>query len=37
MTQNKNLPIKIGLALGTALGIVVISIGIIRYKTGMIV
>ena len=37
MTQNKNLSIKIGLALGTALGIVVISIGIIRYKTGMIV
>ncbi len=36
MTQNKNLPIKIGLALGTTLGMVVISIGIIRYKTGMI-
>ncbi|MBW2936577.1 DUF4199 family protein [Aureisphaera sp. CAU 1614] len=37
MTQNKNLPIKIGMLLGTALGIVVISIAIIRYKTGMIV
>jgi hypothetical protein len=36
MTQDKNLPNKIGLALGTTLGIVVISIGIIRYKTGMI-
>jgi hypothetical protein len=36
MTQNKNLPIKIGLILGTTLGIVVISIAIIRYKTGMI-
>lgn len=36
VTQDKNLPIKIGLALGTALGIVVISIGILRYKTGMI-
>lgn len=36
MTQNKNLPIKIGLALGATLGIVVISIAIIRYKTGMI-
>lgn len=36
MTQDKNLPIKIGLVLGTTLGIVVISIGIIRYKTGMI-
>ncbi|MEZ4779952.1 MAG: DUF4199 family protein [Flavobacteriaceae bacterium] len=37
MIQNKNLPIKIGFALGTTLGIVVISIAIIRYKTGMIV
>ena len=37
MIQNKNLPIKIGMLLGTTLGIVVISIGIIRYKTGMIV
>ena len=37
MTQNKNLPIKIGMVLGTTLGIVVISIAIIRYKTGMIV
>lgn len=36
MTQNKNLPIKIGLSLGAALGVVVIGIGIIRYKTGMI-
>ena len=36
MDQNKNLPIKIGLTLGTILGIVVISIGIMRYKTGMI-
>ncbi|MBL7865587.1 MAG: DUF4199 domain-containing protein [Cyclobacteriaceae bacterium] len=36
MTQDKNLPVKIGLALGTALGMVVISIGILRYKTGMI-
>jgi len=37
MIQDKNLPIKIGMVLGTTLGIVVISIGIIRYKTGMIV
>ena len=37
MTQDKNLPIKIGLVLGTTLGLVVVSIGIIRYKTGMIV
>lgn len=37
MIQNKNLPIKIGMLLGTTLGIVVISIGIMRYKTGMIV
>lgn len=37
MIQNKNLPIKIGMVLGTTLGIVVITIGIIRYKTGMIV
>ena len=37
MIQNKNLPVKIGLVLGTILGIVVISIAIIRYKTGMIV
>ncbi|MCB0671607.1 MAG: DUF4199 domain-containing protein [Lewinellaceae bacterium] len=37
MIQNKNIPIKIGMLLGTILGIVVISIGIIRYKTGMIV
>lgn len=37
MIQNKNLPIKIGMVLGTTLGIVVISNGIIRYKTGMIV
>jgi hypothetical protein len=36
MTLSKNLPIKIGLSLGAALGVVVISIGIIRYKTGMI-
>lgn len=36
MTLNKNLPIRIGLALGTTLGLVVISIGIIRYRTGMI-
>ncbi|MCB0490015.1 MAG: DUF4199 domain-containing protein [Cyclobacteriaceae bacterium] len=36
MTQDKNLPIKIGLLLGTALGMVVISIAIIRYQTGMI-
>ena len=36
MTQSKNLPIIIGLVLGTSLGIVVISIAIIRYKTGMI-
>lgn len=36
MTPNKNLPVKIGMALGTTLGMVVITIGIIRYKTGMI-
>lgn len=36
MSQDKNLPIKIGLAVGTTLGLVVTSIGIIRYKTGMI-
>nr|WP_294934895.1 DUF4199 family protein [uncultured Flavobacterium sp.] len=35
MSQNKN-PLKIGLIYGTMLGIVVVSIGIIRYKTGMI-
>jgi hypothetical protein len=37
MIQNKNLPIKIGMVLGTTLGIVVITNAIIRYKTGMIV
>ena len=37
MVQKKHLPIKTGMLLGTALGIVVITIGIIRYKTGMIV
>jgi hypothetical protein len=37
MMENKNLPVKIGMMLGTALGIVVISIAIVRYKTGMIV
>jgi len=36
MSQNKNLPLKMGLIYGTTLGVVVISIGIIRYKTGMI-
>lgn len=36
MTKGKNLPIKIGVALGATLGMVVISIGIIRYQTGMI-
>lgn len=36
MKRDKNLSIKIGLALGTILGTVVITIGIIRYKTGMI-
>ncbi len=36
MSQNKNLPLKMGLIYGTTLGIVVVSIGIIRYKTGMI-
>ena len=36
MNQNKNLPLKMGLIYGASLGIVVISIGIIRYKTGMI-
>lgn len=36
MSQNKNLPLKMGLIYGTLLGAVVVSIGIIRYKTGMI-
>ncbi len=36
MNQNKNLPVKMGLLYGAALGVVVVSIGIIRYKTGMI-
>lgn len=36
MSQNKNLPLKMGLLYGTLLGTVVVSIGIIRYKTGMI-
>lgn len=36
MNQNKNLPIKMGVLYGASLGVVVISIGIIRYKTGMI-
>lgn len=36
MSQTNNLPLKLGLLCGAALGTVVISIGIIRYKTGMI-
>lgn len=36
MSQTKNLAVKIGLLCGACLGVVVISIGIIRYKTGMI-
>ena len=36
MSQNRNLPLRMGLMYGAALGVVVISIGIIRYKTGMI-
>ncbi|MFC7773760.1 DUF4199 domain-containing protein [Flavobacterium sp. GCM10027622] len=36
MNQTKNLPVKKGLLYGVMLGIVVVSIGIIRYKTGMI-
>ncbi|MGX7666703.1 DUF4199 domain-containing protein [Flavobacterium pedocola] len=36
MSQNKNLPLKMGLICGASLGVVVVSIGIIRYKTGMI-
>lgn len=34
--KNKTLPLKMGLKLGATLGVVVIGIGIIRYKTGMI-
>lgn len=36
MTPSKFLPIKMGLILGALLGMVVISIGILRYTTGMI-
>ncbi|MGZ3864224.1 MAG: DUF4199 domain-containing protein [Bacteroidia bacterium] len=36
MEQNKNLPVKMGLMRGAILGALVISIGIIRYKSGMI-
>lgn len=36
MNQNKNLPLKMGLLCGATLGVIVISIGIIRYKTDMI-
>lgn len=36
MTQDKKLPIKIGLVLGSCLGMVVVTIAILRYKTGMI-
>ncbi len=36
MHTNKNLPLKMGLSYGAALGVVVISLGIIRYQTGMI-
>lgn len=36
MSQKKNLPLKMGLIYGAALGTVVISFGIIRYQTGMI-
>ncbi len=36
MNQTKNLPIKMGQLYGAALGLTVVSIGIIRYKTGMI-
>ena len=34
--HSENNPIKMGLKLGAALGLAVVSIGIIRYKTGMI-
>jgi len=37
MNQNKNLPLKIGLLYGATLGVVVVSFGIIRYKTEMII
>lgn len=36
MAQDNYLTIKTGLLYGTAMGFVVVSIGIIRYKTGMI-
>ena len=36
MSQHKNLPLKKGLVYGSLLGTIVIGIGIIRYKTGMI-
>lgn len=36
MNQNKNLPLRMGLICGSILGLVVVSIGIIRYQTGMI-
>lgn len=36
MNQSKNLPLKMGSLFGALLGTVVVSIGIIRYKTGMI-
>ncbi|HKX86030.1 MAG TPA: DUF4199 family protein [Flavobacterium sp.] len=36
MSQHKKLPLKMGLIYGTLLGTIVIGIGIIRYKTGMI-
>jgi len=36
MNQTINLPVKIGVRYGASLGAIVIGIGIIRYKTGMI-
>ena len=36
ISRSGNNPIKMGLKLGAALGLVVVCIGIIRYKTGMI-
>ena len=36
MSQHKNLPLKKGLVYGSLLGTIVIGIGIVRYKTGMI-
>ena len=36
MNEGKNLPLRMGFLYGAFLGVVVVSIGIIRYRTGMI-